>query len=199
MQPFQALLENDWQQGERNGRELFRQLQAQGYPGSYRTIARFLQRLQQPTQIPHQSRNISKPRRRFRKRSKPTPRQAAFLVLKQPDKLSHKQQQQLSQLRQQPTFSLPLQLAQDFINIVRQRQGERFDSWLHQVDGSLSKPLIAFANSLKGDYDAVFTALSSHFSNGPTEGHINKLKFIKRQMFGRAPPQLLSRRFLLAH
>ncbi|MFE4108629.1 transposase [Almyronema epifaneia] len=60
------------------------------------------------------------------------------------------------------------------------------------------KPLIAFAKSLKGDYDALLAALSTPFSNGPTEGHINKLKMIKRQMFGRASPKLLTKRFLLA-
>ncbi|MFE4108630.1 transposase [Almyronema epifaneia] len=80
LQPFQALLEKSWQQGERNGRELFRQLQQHGYQGSYRTIARFLQRLQQPSQTPPE--RISKPRRRVVKRAKLTPRQAAFLVLK---------------------------------------------------------------------------------------------------------------------
>jgi transposase len=48
-------------------------------------------------------------------------------------------------------------------------------------------------------YDAVLAALSTPFSNGPTEGHINKLKMIKRQMFGRAGPQLLRKRFLLAN
>lgn len=196
MQPFQGLLEESWQQGERNGRELFRQLQKHGYQGSYRTIARFLQRLQQPSQIPPE--RSSKSRRRVVKRAKLTPRQAAFLVLKQPDKLSLRQQQQLAQLRQQPAFSLALQLAQNFIDIVRKRQGERFDGWLQQVESSRIKPLITFANSLNGDYDAVLAALSSPFSNGPTEGHINKLKMIKRQMFGRAGPQLLRRRFLLA-
>ncbi|WP_346293764.1 ISL3 family transposase [Sphaerothrix gracilis] len=196
LQPFQALLEKSCQQGERNGRQLFRQLQQHGYQGSYRTIARFLQRLQQTSQTPPE--RISKPRRRVVKRAKLTPRQAAFLVLKQTDKLSLRQQQQLAQLRQQPHFSLALQLAQDFITIVRKRQAERFDGWLQQVEDARIKPLIAFAKSLKGDYDALLAALSTSFSNGPTEGHINKLKMIKRQMFGRASPELLTKRFLLA-
>ena len=112
------------------------------------------------------------------KRVKLTPRQAAFLVLKQTDKLSLRQQQQLAQLRQQPHFSLALQLAQDFITIVRKRQAEHFDGWLHQVEDARIKTLIAFAKSLKGDYDALLAALSTSFSNGPTEGHINKLKML---------------------
>lgn len=198
LQPFQALLEKSWQQGERNGRALFRQLQQHGYQGSYRTIARFLQRLQRPHHSSTETHSKTTTRR-VRRRSKLTPRQAAFLLLRDPDKLSQRQQQQLTQLRQHPDFALPLQWAQNFIDILRKQQGDRFDDWLHQVQDSRIKPLIAFAKSLKGDYDAVLAALSSPFSNGPTEGHINKLKFIKRQMFGRAGPQLLRKRFLLAH
>jgi len=202
LQPFQALLEKSWQQGERNGRELFRQLQQHGYQGSYRTIARFLQRLQRPNHSSTET--LSKTTRkttgrRVRRRSKLTPRQAAFLLLRDPDKLSQRQQQQLTQLRQHPDFALPLQFAQSFINILRKQQGEAFDHWLQQVQEAQIKPLIAFAKSLKNDYDAVLAALSSPFSNGPTEGHINKLKMIKRQMFGRAGPQLLTKRFLLAN
>lgn len=172
--------------------------QQHGYQGSYRTIARFLQRLQRPHHSSTETHSKTT-RRRVRRRSKLTPRQAAFLVLKQPNKLTLKQQQQLTQLRQHSDFALPLQWAQNFIDILRKQQGERLDDWLHQVQDSRIKPLIAFAKSLKGDYDAVLAALSSPFSNGPTEGHINKLKMIKRQMFGRAGPQLLRKPLLLAN
>ena len=140
----------------------------------------------------------SKTTRRGLRQDKLSPRQAAFLFLSQPSKLSHKQQRQLEQLRLQSDLSLPLQLALDFITILRRRQVERFDAWLQHVKDSHCKHLIAFANSLIQDYNAVFVALYSPFSNGPTEGHINKLKIIKRQMFGRAGPQLLAKRFLLA-
>lgn len=67
-------------------------------------------------------------------------------------------------LLQQPVFSLTLQLAQAFIVIIGQQQGERFDDWLQQVESSHIKPLITFANRLKGDYDAVLAALSTPLS-----------------------------------
>jgi len=48
------------------------------------------------------------------------------------------------------------------------------------------------------DYDAVRAAMTVDWSNGQTEGQINRLKTIKRQMYGRAGLELLERRFLLA-
>ncbi len=59
-------------------------------------------------------------------------------------------------------------------------------------------PLQRFAKGLRDDYDAVTAGVTLPWSNGPVEGHINRLKMLKRQMFGRAKLDLLSRRFLRA-
>ena len=61
----------------------------------------------------------------------------------------------------------------------------------------LFAPLRRFAQSLNDDYGTVQAGLTLDVSNGPTEGHINRLKMLKRQMFGRAGLDLLRRRFLL--
>ena len=58
--------------------------------------------------------------------------------------------------------------------------------------------LARFANSLESDFDAVKAALTLHWSNGPVEGFINKLKMLKRAMFGRAKFDLLEKRLLYA-
>jgi transposase len=55
-----------------------------------------------------------------------------------------------------------------------------------------------FAPGLRDDYAAVKAGVTLRWSNGPVEGHITRLKMLKRQMFGRARLDLLSRRFLLA-
>jgi transposase len=55
-----------------------------------------------------------------------------------------------------------------------------------------------FARRLREDYDAVKAGVTLPWSNGPVEGHINRLKMLKRQMFGRAHLDLLHRRFVLA-
>jgi transposase len=79
-----------------------------------------------------------------------------------------------------------MDLAQDFATLVRQRQPTQLDPWLQRATG-LSK-----------DYEAVKAGVTLPWSSGPVEGHINRLKMLKRQMFGRARLDLLSRRFLLA-
>jgi transposase len=81
---------------------------------------------------------------------------------------------------------------------VRTRQPEQLDLWLAQADNSILSPFRNFAKSLREDYDAVKAGVTLSVSNGPVEGHINRLKMLKRQMYGRARINLLERRFLLA-
>ena len=58
--------------------------------------------------------------------------------------------------------------------------------------------LASFVNGIRRDYPAVRAAFSSEWSNGITEGHVNRLKFLKRQMFGRAHLDLLRVKVLYA-
>ena len=82
--------------------------------------------------------------------------------------------------------------------MLRKRQSEHFDSWLNRaIEGDLPT-LARFAEGLKEDYEAVKAGLTLPWSNGPVEGQINRLKMLKRQMYGRASMDLLSNRFILA-
>ncbi len=81
---------------------------------------------------------------------------------------------------------------------MRQRQPEQFDLWLKEAVHSKLIPFQRFAQSLREDYDAVKAGVTLPISNGAVEGHINRLKMLKRQMYGRASINLLERRFLLA-
>lgn len=69
--------------------------------------------------------------------------------------------------------------------------------WNRREHSSL-KPLQRFAESLREDEQAVRLGLGMSVSNGPVEGHVNRLKMLKRQMYGRAGLELLARRMLLA-
>ena len=60
------------------------------------------------------------------------------------------------------------------------------------------RTLKRLAQGLCQDYTAVKAALTSRYSNGPTEGHVNRLKLFKRQMYGRAKLDLLRQRVLYA-
>jgi transposase len=88
------------------------------------------------------------------------------------------------------------QLGQDFVQMVKQRQVRRLDPWLARAHKSSSPELRGFASGIKRDYAAVKAALSLPWSQGQVEGHITRLKFLKRQMYGRARFDLLRSRVL---
>lgn len=127
-----------------------------------------------------------------------TARRAAWLVLRLPENRKAEAKALLTRLKRQPNFAPAIELAEGFIDLVRQRQGEQLDQWLEQALQSPLVPFRRFAESLKEDYAAVKAGLTLAVSNRPTEGQINRLKMLKRQMYGRAGIKLLERRFLLA-
>jgi transposase len=90
-----------------------------------------------------------------------------------------------------------LALSQQFQTMVREKQGQNLPIWHEVVAESGIRPLIHFAQGLKADLAAVSAALTLPWSNGVTEGHVNRLKMIKRQMYGRANFDLLRKRVLL--
>jgi transposase len=75
--------------------------------------------------------------------------------------------------------------------MLKERQSELLHWWLKRVKESHVAELKSFANGISRDYAAVHAACSRSESNGITEGHVNRLKFLKRQMFGRAHLDLL--------
>ena len=128
-----------------------------------------------------------------------TPRRATWLVLGREEKRTEAEGQQLTQLHaQDPAVAEAIDLAQDFAQCVRQRQPAQLDAWLVRAAASTLEALRRFTKGLYEDYHAVKAGVTLPWSTGPVEGHINRLKMLKRQMFGRAHLDLLNRRFLLA-
>lgn len=80
--------------------------------------------------------------------------------------------------------------------MIEDRQSEKLDEWLQQAEGSQIVEFERFAVSLRTDYAAVKAALIYSWSNGQVEGQVNRLKLIKRQMYGRANFALLRKRVL---
>ena len=89
-------------------------------------------------------------------------------------------------------------MAREFRELVREQQPETFDRWLEVAKGSGVAEIEGFAEGLIKDHEAVKAALTHEWSSGQTEGQFNRLKFIKRQMYGRANFELLKARFLHA-
>ena len=126
-------------------------------------------------------------------------RQAAFLFLRRSEKLSAQEQETLLLLRQfHPEVDLAYDLVQQFAQMLRERLGERLDSWLTQVNQSRIPELQSFVAGVEKDKEAVRAGLIWWINNGMVEGHVTKLKLMKRQGYGRAGFPLLRKRVLHA-
>jgi len=120
------------------------------------------------------------------------------LVLRREAKLDDAQRPQLARLRDHAgEVAEAIPLAQDFANLVRQRHPDQLDTWLERAIASCLQPLQRFAKGLREDYAAVKAGVTLSWSTGPVEGQINRLKMLKRQMYGRAHIDLLRQRVLL--
>jgi transposase len=201
LNPSKAYLLARWNAGCHTAMRLFRALRQRGYGGSYGVVAAYARRLRQAQGLPPGHR---RPRQTLPAVAEPsclplTPRRATWLVLRRETKRTETEAQQLTALRgQQAEVAEAIDLAQDFMRLVRQRQPERLDPWLQRATTSAVDAIRRFATGLYEDYEAVKAGVTLPWNSGPVEGHINRLKMLKRQMFGRAHLDLLSRRFLLA-
>ena len=98
--------------------------------------------------------------------------------------------------KEEPKVELAMTLAHKFQVMVKNRQVEKLTGWLIRAMESEIDALKSFVNGLHDDLAAVEAALSLPWSNGVTEGQVNRLKLVKRKMYGRANFDLLRRRFL---
>lgn len=187
-----------WNQGEHNGLQLWRELQAQGYKGSWRTVYRLVAMLrEQPA-----------PSRGKAERAQTVPeaplqdfcaKDAVWLFVRAPSDLEEAEKQDLALIRQaSPIANMVYELVQDFMTMLRHRQGEHLDDWLRLARDSHIRELQRFVRSIERDRSAVLAGLTLPHSNGIVEGKVNKLKLIKRMGYGRMGFELLRQRVLHA-
>jgi transposase len=111
--------------------------------------------------------------------------------------LNTKEQEQVVFLRQvHPTLETAYQLVQTFVKMVRDQKATELEGWLEQVRTSDITELMRFAKGIERDLAPVQAALQLPYSNGVVEGHVHRLKLIKRQGYGRASFPLLRQRVL---
>ncbi len=192
LDPYKDYLLQRWKEGCWNAAQLHREICDQGYGGGATIVRDFVQQVRTAQGIAPGKRCLQE----ADIGSAPlTPRRAAHLILMKPEDQDEKSQQIIQQITQlNPDISQLVTLAQAFADMVRQRQVERLDGWLGAAQ--TLPALRGFARGLRQDESAVRAALSLIWSNGQTEGQINRLKFIKRQMYGRASFDLLRIRVL---
>jgi transposase len=197
-----------WQAGCRNGLRLWEELVALGYPGSNRSLYSYLKTLrtgfvpvftQQPTPAtPEVEMPSSQPPQPARLDAFTLTQMKWFLV-RDPTDLEEPEGDHLTWLCQSHgTLATLYDLVQRFRRLLHQRQGEALDVWIADCQVGGIPELSQFATGLLREYEWVVAGITHPASNGVTEGHVNKLKVIKRIMFGRAEFPLLRQRVLHA-
>jgi transposase len=165
-------------------------LEEQGYTGSESTIYRYLEVLQQAEV------KTSRDLHRIQQYSAST---TVWLFVRPPKNLDEIELEDLTTILQvSPTLKEAYDLVQDFLRMVHQREGKRLDTWLAQVAESGLPELQSFAAGVEKDKEAVRNGLSWPINNGMVEGHVTKLKLIKRQGYGKVGFPLLRKRVLHA-
>ena len=188
--PYAPYVLKRWQEGERSGRQLWREVRFQGYSGSERMVYRFLETLK-TTEIVTSAGTPRLPQY--------TSTAAVWLFMRHPAQLDEIQREDLAAFRlAHASLNTTYQLVQDFLHMMRHRQGKRLDAWLSQVHESGLAELQSFAQGVEQEKAAVQAGLTLPISNGQVEGQVTKIKLIKRMMDGRAKFPLLRQRVLHA-
>lgn len=110
-------------------------------------------------------------------------------------KLSEEQIKEIYKLH--PKIESIIDLVNDFRDILRQKRNDALQSWIERATALDIQPLNSFINGIERDLTAVKNAISYEYNNGLAEGKINKLKLVKRTMYGRCLFDLLKNKVLL--
>ena len=197
--PYKEYLVKRWNEGVRNAQQVYRELVEMGYTGSDQPIQRYYVLFRREKDYrkfkaidPTQETPV-----KVLSRRPPTDSQVAHWITCKADQLLEWQQKYLKQLCEaDQEIQEANALIQEFTTMLRERKGEDFDTWLQKVEQQGIAELCSFAQSLKKDYEAVKAGLTLPWSQGPVEGHVHRLKLLKRQAYGRASFQTLRKRVL---
>lgn len=185
---YVAHLHRRWNDGQRNATQLFREIQDLGYPGGELAVQRYLRRFR--TGRGHAPEPGPKP---------PSVREVTAWIMTDPEHLNDDDTAALDKIcRRDPDLQRLTAHVSAFAIMMTGLHGDRLDEWITNVENDTLSPLAAFARNLRRDYDAVRNGLTLPHNSGPVEGAINRLKMLKRQMFGRANLDLLRKRVLYA-
>jgi transposase len=178
-------------EGRINASELHGELAARGVRLSYATVRRYLTKRLGRAGKTRPRVNAAKPK----PTPLPSPRQLSFDWIGRPEDREVEAQARLDKIRAaSPDLTIALDLADEFTALIRKRSTGTLADWLSRAEVSSCPEVRNFAEGIRRDESAVNAAATMRWSNGPVEGHVNRLKTIKRQMYGRAGFSLLKAR-----
>jgi transposase len=176
-----------------NVADLHRQLTERGFKGAYGSVYAF---------VTKRLGAAGKKRERLNAAAPPVPRppsarQLSFEWARRPEKRKPPEQARLDAIRGcSVELAAALDLADRFADLIRKKSSGTLAEWLVRGEAFSDPDLRRFAEGIRRDEACVQAAVTERWSNGPVEGHVNRLKTIKRQMYGRAGFALLRARVL---
>jgi hypothetical protein len=184
--PHQDYLRQRWDEGIHSSRRLHQELRDRGYRGSERTLRRLTAQLRHDTTVPAPP-------------PAPAAKKVASWILTPPGKLTGDDRAALAQITARcQELTTTRDLVREFADMLCNQHGEHLEAWAGQAETSPVSELRGYAKGLRKDWAAVTAGLTTPHSSGAVEGHVNRIKMLKRQMYGRAKPDLLRKRVLLA-
>ncbi|MEC3981991.1 ISL3 family transposase [Amycolatopsis sp. H20-H5] len=184
---YKPYLHRRWNEGCTNVLQLHREITTQGYRGCYSSVRDHLAPFRELSAAPP-----AKP-------TTPKVRTITSWMLRRPEDLDDHDRRDLTRVLDVCShLSATAAHVRTFAQMLTGRHGERLDTWMRDVEGDDLPYLRSFVNGLRQDYAAVLNGLTLHHSSGAVEGNVNRIKMIKRQMYGRASFDLLRKRILLA-
>jgi transposase len=183
LDPHLPYLHDRWEEGCHRADKLHEEIRARGYRGSMRTLRRHIASLREANAAP----------------PAPATKTAASWILTPPGSLTEEDRATLARITARcQEIAMIRALVREFADMLCNRHGSKLPGWADQAKASSVRELQTFAAGLRKDWAAVTAGLTLPYSSGVVEGHVNRIKMTKRQMYGRAKPDLLRKRVLLA-
>ncbi|MDV6278675.1 transposase [Rhodococcus erythropolis] len=184
---FAEYLHERFNYGHTSAAALYEELRVPGYRGSYSSVREYLRPLRTIGAAPA-GKQIPKVRR------------ITSSMLRHPDNLTDDEQIRLKQvLASCPHLEATAGHVTSLAEMLTERLGEQLNSWMSAVATDDLPHLHRFVRGLESDHAAVRNGLTLPYSSGAVDGHANRIKMLKRQMYGRAGFDLLRKRILLSH
>ena len=187
LDPFKPFINQQWNEGITDAAALHAELAAQGWRGSAQAVRRYVRPFRQQAAAPPPAPVV------------PKARQITRWLLSRPEHLQPGERDQLAAIQDRcPHLDALAGHVRGFAEMMTGRRGEQqLEDWLTAVEADDQPHLHSFAAGIRTDQQAVTNGLTLPYSSGKVEGNVNRIKMIKRQMYGRAGFALLRKRVIL--
>ncbi|MFI1338411.1 transposase [Streptomyces sp. NPDC020845] len=189
LDPFKPFLTQRWAEtaGKVTVLDLHREITARGFRGHYSTVRDWARR------------DLSRPEGFTPAPPPPSVRQVTGWLTRHPATLTEEENlHRKAVLDHCPELASAAELTSSFAEMLTTLSGTRLPEWITEAAKANLPGISSFATGLHSDFDAVTAGLTTGWNSGPVEGTVNRIKMLKRQMFGRAGFALLRKRVLLS-